>query len=98
MPKRWHAPKAWLADATCVHGKEGAWNAATGNGYEGGGQFLLSTWQSVDGPVVRDHKGSIVHWASAFPPREQLYRMWLVWKRDGGSWREWGTAGACGLR
>jgi hypothetical protein len=42
--------------------------------------------------------GGISHWASVFSPREQLYRSYLVWRRDGGSWREWGTARACGLR
>ena len=26
--------------------------------------------------------------------QEQLYRAWLVWKRDGGSWRAWGAVGA----
>lgn len=55
-------------------------------------QFLKSTWVGVGGRVL----GS--HWASRAPIREQLFRAWLVWKRDGGSWREWGTARSCGLR
>lgn len=76
----------------CIHSREGAWNAATGNSYEGGMQFLLSTWRSVGGPVHRSG-----HWASVYSPREQLYRSYLVWRRDGGSWREWGTAGVCGV-
>lgn len=96
MPKNWHAQSWWLNQAMCIHGKEGALNAFTGNGYAGGWQFLLSTWQSVDGPTVLI--GKIVHWADVASPREQLYRAWLVWNRDGGSWREWGTAYACGLR
>ena len=25
-------------------------------------------------------------------------RAWLVYLRDGHSWREWGTAGQCGLK
>ena len=74
-----------------VHGA-GAWHAATGNGYEGGLQFLRSTWESVGGAVDKNGR-----WASVVPAREQLYRAWLVWKRDGRSWREWGTARACGL-
>lgn len=77
----------------CVHSREGAWNDATGNGYEGGMQFLKSTWTSVGGRVQRDG-----HWASEASPREQLFRAWLVWRRDGGSWREWSSARACGLR
>lgn len=95
MPRHWHAPAWWLRQAVCIHSKEGAWNANTGNGYFGGMQFLLSTWRSVGGP-------SYPHLVS---PREQLYRAWLVWDRDAGrphdgigSWREWGTAGVCGLR
>ncbi len=88
MPRNWHAQPWWLAEAVCIHGHEGAWNADTGNGYSGGMQFLPSTWASVGGT------GRPAQW----PPREQLYRAWLVWKRDGGSWSEWGTAGMCGLR
>jgi Transglycosylase-like domain len=88
MPSNWHAPRPWLRDAVCIHQHEGAWNANTGNGYWGGLQFTLDTWQSVGGPSRPD----------LVTPREQLYRAWLVWLRDGRSWREWGTARACGLR
>ncbi len=72
----------------CIHQHEGAFNANTGNGYYGGFQFLLGTWASVGG-VTRPDLAT---------PREQLYRAWRVWLRDGHSWREWGTAGMCGLR
>lgn len=102
MPRHWHAPPWWLRQALCVHHYEGAWNAATGNGYEGGMQFLLSTWLRAGGPVVwgpdRHGRPVIVHWASAFSPREQLYRAWVIWRSHGGSWSEWGTAGLCRLR
>lgn len=98
MPKRWHAPRWWLRQAVCIHSKEGAWNAATGNGYEGGMQFLASTYQRVGGRVRYDRYGHPWHWASLDSPREQLYRAWLVYRQDGSSWREWGTARACGLR
>lgn len=68
---------------------EGAWNDA---GYYGGGlQFLVSTWNSVGG-----HARSTADIAAA-SPREQIYRAWLVVRRDGG-WQEWGgTKTACGL-
>ncbi len=94
-PKRWHATNhpRWFREAICIHHYEGAWNDATGNGYEGGMQFLLSTWTSVGGRVSRSG-----HWASVASPREQLYRAWLVWLRDGRTWREWGSASVCGLR
>lgn len=90
MPHRWHAPRWWLPQAVCIHEHEGAWNANTGNGYFGGMQFLASTYRRVGGRS--DGR------ADLDSPREQLYRAWLVWRQDGGSWHEWGTAGACGLR
>lgn len=95
MPKHWSArlstPHGWYSQALCIHSREGAWNAATGNGYEGGMQFLRSTWLSVGGPTYG------WHWASQATPKEQLYRSFLVWRRDGGSWSEWGTRGLCGV-
>jgi len=83
-------PAWWLSQAACVRAHEGWWTANTGNGYYGAYQFLLSTWASVGG------KG----YPSAAAPAEQTYRAYLVWQRDGGSWREWGagTRQACGLR
>lgn len=61
-------------------------------------QFTSGTWASVGGATEKDSHGYVVHWAYNASPREQLYRAWLVWVRDGHSWREWGTASACGLR
>jgi hypothetical protein len=93
----WHAPVWWLKQATCIHDHEGAWDDNTG--YYGGLQFLRSTWENAGGAhyAAFDHPGD-----SRYPftasPREQLYRAWVVYRRDGNSWREWGTAGACGLR
>jgi len=88
MPRRWHAPAWFLRDALCLHAHEGAWNANTGNSYYGGLQFLLSTWRRAGGAGY-PHRAS---------PREQIYRCWLIYLRDGRSFREWGTAGVCGLR
>ena len=87
-PRNWHAPAWWLPQAACIHEHEGAWDANTGNGYFGGMQFTLYTWRSVNGAGRPDLAS----------PREQLYRAWLVYLRDSRSWREWGTAGLCGLR
>ncbi|HWT46091.1 MAG TPA: transglycosylase family protein [Vicinamibacterales bacterium] len=84
---RYSVPAWFVGAATCLHSHEGAWNSNTGNGYYGGLQFLLSTWASVGG-VTRPDVAS---------PQEQIYRAFLVWERDGGSFREWGTAGMCGL-
>ena len=95
-PRRWRAPKGWLVDALCIHRREGAWNAigyVHGRPTYGGGlQFMVATWQSVGGAETS------VYGIAQTSPREQLYRAWLVWRRDGGSWREWGTARACGLK
>lgn len=81
-------PAWWLRQAACIRAHEGWWTANAGNGYFGAYQFLLSTWVSVGG----------VGLPSVATPAEQTYRAYLVWTRDGGSWREWGTARACGLR
>jgi len=91
----WSPSVSWLAQARCIHLKEGPWHANTGNGYFGGMQFAAETWKRVGGaadPAFK-HPGD-----PAFPFRmsssEQLYRAWLVWKRDGGTWRSWGGVGA----
>jgi len=93
----WSPSADWLAQARCVHLQEGSWSANTGNGYFGGMQFAAKTWRRVGGK--RDtsfgHSGD-----PAYPFRatasEQLYRAWVLWRRDGGSWRSWGAVGeAC---
>lgn len=86
-PTPW--PSWWATQAACIRWQEsrGIWTTATGNGYWGAYQFLIGTWTSVGGKGL----------PSAATPFEQTYRAWLVWKRDGGSWREWGTARACGV-
>jgi hypothetical protein len=92
---RWHPSRAWLAQANCVHSKEGPWSANTGNGYFGGFQFAAATWKRVGGAAdpALTHPGN-----AAYPfrasPREQLYRAWLLWRHDGGTWRSWGAVGA----
>jgi hypothetical protein len=90
----WNPSAEWLAQAHCIHVKEGPWSANTGNGYFGGMQFAAQTWKRVGGRVdtAFTHPGD-----PAYPFRasvaEQLYRAWLVWKRDGGTWRAWGAVG-----
>jgi hypothetical protein len=92
-------PAAWLVQAGCVHSHEGPWTANTGNGYFGGMQFSAQTWVRAGGQAVAafTHPGD-----AAFPfavsPGEQLYRAWLLWRRDGGSWRSWGAVGAACAR
>lgn len=81
-------PAWWLKQAACIRAHEGWWTANTGNGYYGAYQFLLSTWRGVGGR-------GYPHQAS---PQEQTYRAWLLWRRSGGSWSQWGTRGLCGLR
>jgi hypothetical protein len=94
----WTPSAAWLAQAQCVHRHEGPWDANTGNGYFGGMQFSPATWARAGGHAepAFAHPGD-----PAFPfsvaSREQLYRAWLLWQRDGGNWRSWGAAGqTCG--
>jgi hypothetical protein len=100
MPRHWHAAPWFLRAATCVHQHEGAWNDNTGNTYFGGLQFLESTWKRAGGAhhMAFDHPGDQRRYPFTVSPREQIYRMWIIVRQDGGSFREWGTAGACGLR
>jgi hypothetical protein len=86
---------AWLAQARCVHLREGAWTANTGNGYFGGMQFAAKTWRRAGGKADPSfsHPGDPGYPFSA-SAAEQLYRAWRVWKADGGSWRSWGAVGA----
>lgn len=92
--KRWKPDRSWLRGAFCIHRHESVdWHRAyidwtgAGSPYSGGMQFLESTWHRAGG------KGHAWQWS----PREQLYRAYVIWKKGGGSWREWGTAGRCGL-
>jgi hypothetical protein len=89
----WNPSPTWLAQARCVHLKEGPWTANTGNGYFGGMQFSPTTWKRVGGKghTAFAHPGD-TRYPFTVPPREQLYRAWLVWKRDGGTWRSAGAA------
>lgn len=51
---------------------------------------MLGTWERAGGAATS--------WVTA-PPAEQFYRAWIIWRQDGGSWREWpNTSRACGLR
>ena len=86
---------AWLVQARCVHVQEGPWTANTGNGYFGGMQFAAQTWKRVGGAPddAFAYPGDAAHPFSA-SAQEQLYRAWLLWKRDGGTWRSWGAVGA----
>jgi hypothetical protein len=93
--RRWRPPGWWLAQASCVHRHESVdWHragrdwAGSPSPYYGGMQFLVSTWHATGGLGL----------PSSWSAREQLYRAFLVWRRDGGSWSEWGTAAVCGLR
>lgn len=90
----WKPSAWWLRQALCIHRHESVdWHRAgvdwrgRPSPYYGGMQFLVSTWSKAGGRGL----------PSSATPREQLHRAWVVWKRDGGSWHEWGTAGVCGL-
>lgn len=91
----WHPSAAWLAQAHCIHLHEGPWSANTGDGYFGGMQFAAQTWRRVNGPSdpALAHPGDPAYPFTA-SPQEQLHRAWLVWLRDGRSWRSWGAIGA----
>jgi hypothetical protein len=85
----------WLAQARCIHLKEAPWTANTGNGYFGGMQFAAKTWLRAGG--TRDpaftHPGD-PRYPFRASPSEQLHRAFVLWTRDGGTWRSWGAVGA----
>ena len=82
--REWPTPPAWWErQAACIRHAESLDGRLSRNLY----QFLDSTWRSVHG-VARAETASRA---------EQNYRAWLVYRRDGGSWREWATARGCGL-
>ena len=91
----WSPSAAWLAQARCIHAKEGRWSTNSGNGFFGGMQFSAGTWKSVGGKAdpAFSHPGDPIYSFSA-SPEEQLYRAWLLRKHDGGTWRSWGAVGA----
>lgn len=67
---------SWYRLYECENGGYG-WAANTGNGYYGGLQFSLSSWQSVGG-VGMPHEAS---------PDEQIARGRLLWEQ--GGWAHW---------
>lgn len=83
-----HLPAWWLRQAHCIEWAESRGTNATSNHVSRGYfQITYGTWASVGGhgdPVNASY-------------REQRWRAYLIWRRDGGSWREWSTAAGCGL-
>lgn len=80
---------SWYSGALCVHHFEGAWTAATGNGYFGGMQFSESSWLSNGGSVYASR-------ADLATPHDQLLVAYHYWKAAG--WNPWpNTARLCGL-
>ncbi|WP_187271791.1 transglycosylase family protein [Aeromicrobium terrae] len=70
----------WDKIAQCESG--GNWSINTGNGYYGGLQFTLATWQSVGGTGL----------PSDASREEQIKRAKILQARSG--WGQWGCAGA----
>jgi hypothetical protein len=66
--------------AGCESG--GRWFINTGNGFYGGLQFTLGTWQSVGGSGYPHHNSKL----------EQKYRAVKVYKRR-GNWGDWPVCG-----
>lgn len=81
-------PKAWLSQAHCIeHYESGTTDARSNPAQRGYLQFAWGTWRSAGG--LGDPADAT--------RREQEYRAYLVYARDGNSWREWSTRGYCGL-
>jgi hypothetical protein len=79
-------PAAWDRIASCESG--GNWALNTGNGYYGGIQFSLGSWQSVGGTGRPDQAS-----------RETQIAMGQRLYRSGGGWSHWpGCSRALGYR
>jgi hypothetical protein len=76
----WRPAPVWLKQALCVHRHEGSWRDPDAP-YYGGMQFALSTWKRAGGRGYPHHA----------TVREQLYRSWVIWRKNGGRWNEWPT-------
>lgn len=83
-----------LADWTCIHGGEGAWNAHTGNGYYGGLQMDATFERTYGRDMLARYRGH----ADSWPPKAQI----IVAQRayaQGRGYAPWpNTSHACGLR
>jgi hypothetical protein len=76
----------------CIHEHEGRWTANTGNGYFGGLQ--MTRWfQRRYGPEFYARYGTADRW----PVWVQLVAAERAW-RECRCFRQWGTAGRCGLK
>ncbi len=83
-------PHGWLqhSGVWCIHRYEAVdWHERRNSSSRGGLQIQYGTWASVGGT------GDPADWS----PREQVYRAYLIWHRDGGSFREWSTHYMCGV-
>lgn len=83
--------------AACIRQREsgGNYSTNTGNGYYGAYQFLPGTWQ-----FHVEHPHPLRGWpvrADLASPAQQTFIVWRTYIWDGRSFREWGTAGGCGL-
>lgn len=86
--RRFHFPHRWLRGVWCIHRHEAVdWHERRNPVSRGGLQIIFGTWLSVGG------RGDPADWSV----REQVYRAVLIWRRDGGSFREWTTASTCHL-
>lgn len=103
-PDYWQGPVAFYRTTDVPDGirggsGEGAWNNVNSL-YGGGLQFMLGTYNRAAGLA----KGKLPYAASKadisrLPAAAQVYAAFMIWRQDGGSWREWPeTSRACGLR
>ncbi len=85
-------PVEHLREWTCIHEREGAWNANTGNGYHGGLQMDSSFMRTYGADMIRKYGGGAELWT----PRDQM----IVAERAhdaGRGFHPWpNTARACG--
>lgn len=86
-------PVEHLAQWTCIHRKEGAWNDNTGNGYHGGLQMDWGFMRTYGSDMLRIHHGV---GAESWTPREQMIVAERAYDAGRGFYPWPNTARACG--
>lgn len=72
---------------------EGEWGGVVGSLYGGGLSFTVGTWNRAGAPYARS-----TYDIARASPKEQIRRLLVIVRQDGGSYREWPqTSRACGL-
>lgn len=90
---RWYWRTWDVPDSEPGGSGEGGWTATSDPRYGGGLSFTIGTWNRAGAPYANS-----TYEIARASPQEQIRRLWVIVKGDGGSFREWPqTSRACGV-